>query len=194
MEGKDNQNKNEQKVDERACHPIRNKSNHPKSNQNCRNCQQHGGRCLSGESLNATRISGKAQSPKSRKRTVSTDGLTLSLPLNPIKPTSLSSFLFRAAQLLLVPYKNLSRGTVQKGTVRRSVIRLAMAGNGIARREDNPLRRPNSSETPLIAPPISHERLVQTRNNSDCRDVANRSFRGKTVIRLAPAKKLQYAD
>jgi hypothetical protein len=92
--------------------------------------------------------------------------------------------MFGAALLLFVPYKNLRRGTVQKGTVRRSLIRLARAGNGITRREDVPLKRPNSTETPSIAPPIFPKRLVPTRNNSDCRYVANRSFREKRLSGL----------
>src|SRR6202521_2819359 len=123
MEGENNQTNNEQKVNERARHPIRNKSNYPKNNQNRRKCQQHGGRSLSGESLNATRISEKTQSPKSCKRTVSKDGLTLISSLK-FDKAEFSEFIHVGAALLLfVPYKNLRRGTVQKWTVSRSVIR-----------------------------------------------------------------------
>ena|ERR1700674_1091087 len=169
MEGENNQTNNEQKVNERARHPIRNKSNYPKNNQNRRKCQQHGGRSLSGESLNATRISEKTQSPKSCKRTVSKDGLTLILPLNPIKPSYLSSFMLGPLYCSSYPNKNLRRGTVQKGTVSRSVISFVRAENGITRREDVSLTRPNSTETPSIAPRTSLKRLASTRNNSDFR-------------------------
>jgi hypothetical protein len=60
MEGQENHTDDEQKVNERARHPVRDKSNHPKDNQNPREIKQHGVRSLSGESLDAT-VVGKAR-------------------------------------------------------------------------------------------------------------------------------------
>jgi hypothetical protein len=91
-------------MNERARHPVCNKSNHPKDNQNRRDEQQHDGLNLSGESLKAA-----------------DDWRRLSRLIEVASPS-------------LVTYKELDRNTVQKRTVERSVVRLSSKGNGSVRR------------------------------------------------------------
>jgi hypothetical protein len=73
------------------------------------------------------------------------------------------------------------------------VIELARAENEITRREDGPIQRPNGIETPSIASPAFQNDCSQPRKCGS--PVCGESlFLRKTDIRLAQAKKLQYAD
>ena len=103
MEGNQNHTDDEQKVNERARHSIRNKSNPPKNNQNC--CddkQRHDIRTLSGESF-AAADSGSRLSLQSCKTTVNRDLLTLIRPLYSIKPSFLNLFMKKFTRERVVP-------------------------------------------------------------------------------------------
>jgi hypothetical protein len=103
MEGNQNHTDDEQKVNERARHSIRNKSNSPENNQNCRDDKQrHVVRNLSGESFDAA-DSGNRPSLQSCKTTVNRDLLTLILPLYSIKPSFLNLFMKKFTRERVVP-------------------------------------------------------------------------------------------
>jgi hypothetical protein len=102
MEGEYNDTNDEQKVDERTRHPIGDKSNSPKNDQNRRDGQQHDVRNLSGESLNAT-DSRRRPIPQSCNTIVNRDLLTLILPLYSIKPSFLNLFMKKFTRERVVP-------------------------------------------------------------------------------------------
>lgn len=102
MQGKDDQTNDEQKVNERTRHPIRNESNYPKNNQNRREYKQHG-RSLSGESLNVSRLSEKIKPLQSCKTKLNKDLSTLGCrPKQLFLVGSLASIFMKRANLRVV--------------------------------------------------------------------------------------------
>jgi hypothetical protein len=154
MQGQQNHANHEQKVNKGTRHPVYDKSNQPKHDQNPRDNEQHHVRRLSGETLNPPWISKYIQRPRSSHTNISKKLATL----NSIEPSSENLSTIASARMTFLPYKKLRRKTVQKGTLLRIAIPYVGSASGITRHEDHPQWRPEETDLSrlrcLLASPI----------------------------------------